>query len=163
MAAGGNPAGQQAMMGQNMPQMMNPQGQGGYDDQSQVSNSNQEFNGQGQQSSFDREKYERREAQRMQQQQYQAQQANYGQAGPTSWEGMYDDIPQPNMGQSQRGGGFGRGGFGRGARQQNTPPVQQPSNAPANAPTGPKNSGRAGGGYRGGGRGGHRGYHPYSR
>ncbi|KAB8345970.1 hypothetical protein FH972_023022 [Carpinus fangiana] len=74
---------------------------------------------------------------------------------PTSWEGMYDDVPQPNApaGRGGRGGFNNRGG-------SSTP---QPSAAPINAPTGPKNAGRPGANYRGGGRGGHRGFHPYSR
>ncbi|KAK4087068.1 hypothetical protein Purlil1_8587 [Purpureocillium lilacinum] len=81
----------------------------------------------------------------------------YGMGGgggaPTSWEGMYDDVPQPGAGQ----GGFRRGGSG----SQGTP---DPQNAPpANAPTGPKNAGRPGANYRGGGRGGNRGFHPYAR
>jgi RNA-binding protein Musashi len=115
-------------------------------------------------SQFDRDQYER---QRMQGQQYAAQQANYGQGGPTSWDGMYDDTPQPNVppqGPAQRGGGgYGRGNFTRGARQMNTPPTQPVANAPPNAPTGPKNAGRPGANYRGGGRGSQRGYHPYAR
>lgn len=57
---------------------------------------------------------------------------------PTSWEGMYDDVPQP-------GGGDG------------------PSKAPVGAPTGPKRMNQPGANYRGGGRGSHRGYHPYGR
>ncbi|KAI8946769.1 hypothetical protein F4801DRAFT_593139 [Xylaria longipes] len=78
---------------------------------------------------------------------------------PTSWEGMYDDVPQPNYNQG------GRGGFhrNRGAYQQNqtgADPVHAP---PANAPTGPKNAGKPGANYRGGGRGGNRGFHPYGR
>ncbi|KAH7357923.1 heterogeneous nuclear ribonucleoprotein HRP1 [Plectosphaerella cucumerina] len=78
--------------------------------------------------------------------------------GPTSWEGMYDDVPQPNMppmGPS-RGGGFNRHRGGGGGHEPN-------HMAPANAPTGPKNAGKPGANYRGGGRGGGRGYHPYSR
>ena len=70
-----------------------------------------------------------------------------GGGAPTSWEGMYDDVPQPNAGGFRRGGGPGE--------VQNAPP--------ANAPTGPKNAGRPGANYRGGGRGGNRGYHPYAR
>jgi RNA-binding protein Musashi len=152
---------QQQQQQQNTPpqqqQMMSPQNHSDYDDQQQMSGANQDFNQA--QNSFDREKHERREAQRMQQQQYQAQQSGYGQA---SWESMYDDIPQPNMGPgSGQRGGYGRGGYGRGGRQQNTPPV--PSNAPLNAPTGPKNAGRPGANYRGGGRGSRGGFHPYSR
>ncbi|KAJ5668781.1 RNA-binding protein [Penicillium macrosclerotiorum] len=80
----------------------------------------------------------------------------YQQGGPTSWEGMYDEVPQPNIPtgpQSMaRGGSMGRG-----------PTPQPQSAAPANAPTGPRNAGKPGANYRGGGRGGHRGFHPYSR
>ncbi|KAH8175740.1 RNA recognition motif domain-containing protein [Sarocladium implicatum] len=62
-----------------------------------------------------------------------------GQGGaPTSWEGMYDDVPQPNAGDG-------------------------PSKAPVGAPTGPKRMNQPGANYRGGGRGGHRGFHPYGR
>ncbi|ODA80377.1 hypothetical protein RJ55_03335 [Drechmeria coniospora] len=75
----------------------------------------------------------------------------YGAGAPTSWEGMYDDVPQPNAG----GGGARRGGGQGTSDPQNAPP--------ANAPTGPKNAGRPGANYRGGGRGGNRGFHPYSR
>ncbi|KAF5717220.1 putative heterogeneous nuclear ribonucleoprotein HRP1 [Fusarium globosum] len=82
----------------------------------------------------------------------------YGMAGgggaPTSWEGMYDDVPQPNSNQ-------GSGGFNRaGSASANSDPQHAP---PANAPTGPKNAGKPGANYRGGGRGGNRGFHPYSR
>ncbi|KAL1837945.1 hypothetical protein VTJ49DRAFT_3240 [Mycothermus thermophilus] len=92
-----------------------------------------------------------------------------GGGAPTSWEGMYDDVPQPMMNQGPPGGfgggGGGRGGFHKGNRG---PPMPQgpvdPANAPpANAPTGPKNAGRPGANYRGGGRGGNRGFHPYAR
>ncbi|THW01208.1 RNA-binding domain-containing protein [Aureobasidium pullulans] len=89
---------------------------------------------------------------------------------PTSWEGMYDDIPAPNQGggPGSNNGGFaprgGSGGRGRGrGGGGHTPTPAGPSNAPANAPTGPKNAGRPGANYRGGGRGGHRGFHPYAR
>ncbi|KAF5267635.1 hypothetical protein IWW34DRAFT_724630 [Fusarium oxysporum f. sp. albedinis] len=82
----------------------------------------------------------------------------YGMGGgggaPTSWEGMYDDVPQPNSNQ-------GSGGFNRaGSASANSDPQHAP---PANAPTGPKNAGKPGANYRGGGRGGNRGFHPYSR
>ncbi|KAL2110296.1 hypothetical protein VUR80DRAFT_1367 [Thermomyces stellatus] len=79
----------------------------------------------------------------------------YGMGGaPTSWEGMYDDVPQPN---APAGGGRGGGFHKRGGNQD-------PANAPpANAPTGPRNAGRPGANYRGGGRGGNRGFHPYAR
>ncbi|KAL2132555.1 hypothetical protein VTI74DRAFT_3639 [Chaetomium olivicolor] len=103
-----------------------------------------------------------------------------GGGGPTSWEGMYDDVPQPMMnpgggpGFGGPGGGGGRGGFHKGGRggghhgggQQMQMPQgpMDPNNAPpANAPTGPKNAGRPGANYRGGGRGGNRGFHPYAR
>ncbi|KUI62903.1 hypothetical protein VP1G_10023 [Cytospora mali] len=105
-----------------------------------------------------------------------------GAGGPTSWEGMYDDVPQPNipnqMGGGMAGGmGVGRGGGfhrGRGAggfhqnqqqqQQQQSGPVDPSKAPPANAPTGPKNAGRPGANYRGGGRGGGtRGFHPYGR
>lgn len=74
---------------------------------------------------------------------------------PQSWEGMYDDVPQPD-------GGHGSAGPVR----NNTPKppkgpaaITQASAAPANAPTGPKNPGKPTGGFRGGrGR-----YHPYGR
>ncbi|CAD0095317.1 unnamed protein product [Aureobasidium mustum] len=86
---------------------------------------------------------------------------------PTSWEGMYDDVPAPNQGGgpgSNNGGFAPRGGFGgRGRGRGGGGPPAGPSNAPANAPTGPKNAGRPGANYRGGGRGGHRGFHPYAR
>jgi RNA-binding protein Musashi len=78
----------------------------------------------------------------------------------TSWEGMYDDVPQPNYNQ-----GGGRGGFhrNRGGYQQSPTPVDPNHAPPANAPTGPKNAGKPGANYRGGGRGGNRGFHPYGR
>ncbi|KAI1091285.1 RNA-binding domain-containing protein [Rostrohypoxylon terebratum] len=92
---------------------------------------------------------------------------NYGNMGggggdPTSWEGMYDDVPQPNFNQGGRGGG---GGFhrSRGSHQSSPGPVDPTHAPPANAPTGPKNAGKPGANYRGGGRGGNRGFHPYGR
>jgi RNA-binding protein Musashi len=83
---------------------------------------------------------------------------NQGQ-GPQSWEGMYDDVPQPEGGSGSRGGSVARHNTlkpGKGG------PPSQPSNAPANAPTGPKNPGKPGGGGFRGGRG-HGRYHPYGR
>ncbi|KAK8050527.1 hypothetical protein PG994_012257 [Apiospora phragmitis] len=76
---------------------------------------------------------------------------------PTSWEGMYDDVPQPNPG--------GRGGFrgNRGGGHHSPGPADPNHAPPANAPTGPKNAGRPGANYRGGGRGSSRGFHPYQR
>ncbi|KAI0009947.1 RNA-binding domain-containing protein [Xylariaceae sp. FL0662B] len=84
---------------------------------------------------------------------------NVGGGDPTSWEGMYDDVPQPNFSQG------GRGGFHRSRGGGHQSPVPgDPNNAPpANAPTGPKNAGKPGANYRGGGRGGSRGFHPYGR
>ncbi|KAK7719187.1 hypothetical protein SLS57_005922 [Botryosphaeria dothidea] len=131
------------------------------------------FNAQ-EQLAFEQQKYEQQQARRMQQGAYG--QGGFSQGSPTSWEGMYDDVPAPNVpangqqGAAGRGGFTGRGGFGtqrgasvaRGGAQSTTPPVQ-PSNAPANAPTGPKNAGKPGANYRGGGRGSHRGFHPYAR
>ncbi|KAI0868871.1 hypothetical protein GGS24DRAFT_480852 [Hypoxylon argillaceum] len=77
----------------------------------------------------------------------------------TSWEGMYDDVPQPNYNQ-----GGGRGGFrNRGGYQQSQSPADPNHAPPANAPTGPKNAGKPGANYRGGGRGSSRGFHPYGR
>ena len=92
--------------------------------------------------------------QTQQQQQQQQQPPNQTGSGPSSWEGMYDDVPQPNA-----GGGVirnltplnGKAGPPKGPGGA-TPP--QPSNAPANAPTGPKNAGRPGANFRAGGRGG---------
>lgn len=114
---------------------------------------------------FEQQKYERQQMARMQTNQ------QYG--GQNTWDGMYDDVPAPDImqgpavggrgGSGGGGGGFrgGRGGGGGGFnRQQSATPA---ANAPANAPTGPKNAGRPGANYRGGGRGGHRGFHPYAR
>lgn len=109
---------------------------------------------------FEQQKYEQQQARRAQQE---AQQMQYGQGAPTSWEGMYDDVPQPYVGnQGKRGGAAGGGGGGHqaGGNRGSQGPQSAP---PANAPTGPKNAGKPGANYRGGGRGGHRGFHPYSR
>ncbi|MCJ1413809.1 hypothetical protein MMC32_000134 [Xylographa parallela] len=126
---------------------------------------------------FEQQKYEQQQARRAAQE---AQQMQYGN-GPTSWEGMYDDVPQPNLGGGQGGLGRGmqQGGFNRqmsqgsngsgnkGPQLQNrgSQGPQAPKEAPpANAPTGPKNAGVPGANYRGGGRGAHRGgFHPYAR
>ena len=83
------------------------------------------------------------------------------QGGPASWEGMYDDVPQPD---GNQGGGPRRNTTPLNGKQPKGPtPTPQPSNAPANAPTGPKNPGKQGANFRGGhgGRGGR--YHPYGR
>ncbi|OCK76409.1 hypothetical protein K432DRAFT_419252 [Lepidopterella palustris CBS 459.81] len=125
------------------------------------------FNAQ-EQLAFEQQKYEQQQARRMQQG------GGYGgQGGPTSWEGMYDDVPQPPMPPQGPAARVAQQGFGRQispvtrqSRQgSSAPPPAQPSNAPANAPTGPKNAGKPGANYRGGGRA-HRGgqqFHPYAR
>ncbi|OAG40536.1 hypothetical protein AYO21_05237 [Fonsecaea monophora] len=88
---------------------------------------------------------------------FQNQGHNHG-GGPQSWEGMYDDVPQPE------GNTGGRGSAGPVRQHTPKPPKgpggpSQPSAAPANAPTGPKNAGKPGANFRGGrGR-----YHPYGR
>lgn len=166
-----------------MQQMMQQAGAG------QQGGGNGNFNGSGgggpgfnsqEQMAFEQQKYEKQQMARMQQSQYQSQQG--GGYGPTSWEGMYDDVPPPNMAPSGPSGGqgVGRGGYGGGGRgrrggggpkhggdgghQQGggNAPHNAPS-APANAPTGPRNAGRPGANYRGGGRGGghNRGFRPY--
>ncbi|KAJ5043894.1 hypothetical protein NUH16_000688 [Penicillium rubens] len=77
------------------------------------------------------------------------------QGGPTSWEGMYDEVPQPHVPTGPAGmRRIGSSGSGT---------TQPQSTAPANAPTGPRNAGKPGANYRGGGRGGHRAFHPYQR
>ncbi|KAK7744486.1 hypothetical protein SLS53_003370 [Cytospora paraplurivora] len=136
------------------------------------------------QQAFEQQKYDQRGGRRDNFGGQQAGPAAYamgGAGGPTSWEGMYDDVPQPNipnqmggnMAGGMRGGGFhrgrGAGGFHQNQQQQQQQQQQggpvDPSKAPpANAPTGPKNAGRPGANYRGGGRGGaSRGFHPYGR
>jgi RNA-binding protein Musashi len=120
---------------------------------------------------FEQQKYEQQQMRRAQRDQSQygggGGGGGYG-GGPTSWEGMYDDVPQPNVPNGGGGGGGGgRGGFGGGfggSNRGSAPPQNGPASAPpANAPTGPKNAGKPGANYRGGGRGGNRGFHPYAR
>lgn len=126
---------------------------------------------------FEQQKYEQQQARRAAQEVQQMQYQN----GPTSWEGMYDDVPQPNLGGAHGGmargmqqGGFNRqmsqgsNGSGNKGQQQQARGSQGPPGPkeapPANAPTGPKNAGVPGANYRGGGRGSHRGgFHPYAR
>lgn len=119
---------------------------------------------------FEQQKYEQQQARRAAQEAQQMQ--SYQQGGPTSWEGMYDDVPQPNLAIPQPGIGRGsQGGFGgqaagpsnKGGQQPNRGSQGPQSAPPANAPTGPKNAGKPGANYRGGGRGAHRGFHPYAR
>ncbi|KAK2821091.1 hypothetical protein FQN49_007720, partial [Arthroderma sp. PD_2] len=119
---------------------------------------------------FEQQKYEQQQARRtVDPRTYPA----YQQGNPTSWEGMYDDTPQPNMptgpqGMGRAGSAGGPMGRGMSPNIANKPPQPvaspQPQSAPpANAPTGPRNAGRPGANYRGGGRGAHRGFHPYAR
>lgn len=112
------------------------------------------------QMAFEQQKYEQQQQRRMQQS------AGYGgQGGPTSWDGMYEDAPQPAVPAgpaAARGGGFaGQKHNNRGRQGSSQPPNVQPGNAPANAPTGPKNAGKPGANYRGGGRGGNYRHNPY--
>ena len=121
---------------------------------------------------FEQQKYEQQQARRAAQEVQQVNQFQPG--GPTSWEGMYDDVPQPNMGGGM-GRGPGQGGFnrqmsqgsnssGNKGQQQNRGSQGPQSAPPANAPTGPKNHGVPGANYRGGGRGSRGGgFHPYAR
>lgn len=102
------------------------------------------------QMAFEQQKFEQQQQRRMQQQ------GGYsGAGGPTAWDGMYEDMPQPGN-NIPSGPSGGRGGFkgngGRGVRQGSSQPPSGPANAPANAPTGPKNAGKPGANYRGGGR-----------
>ncbi|KIN06415.1 hypothetical protein OIDMADRAFT_101142 [Oidiodendron maius Zn] len=114
---------------------------------------------------FEQQKYEQQQMRRNVRDPSQYSQGGYGMGGggPTSWEGMYDDVPQPVAPTNPSGGG--RGGFQKGGSNRGSaPPQTDPAKAPpANAPTGPKNAGKPGANYRGGGRGGQRGYHPYAR
>ncbi|KAL1846061.1 hypothetical protein Plec18170_009411 [Paecilomyces lecythidis] len=128
--------------------------------------------------------YNAQEQLAFEQQKYEQQQARraienrgfspYQQGGPTSWEGMYDEVPQPSIPTGPQGmsraGSMGRGMTPNSNDRRSTsaqpskgPTPQPQSAAPANAPTGPKNAGKPGANYRGGGRGGHRGFHPYAR
>ena len=104
---------------------------------------------------FEQQKYQQQEARRMQQSP-----GFGGQGGPTSWEGMYEDAPQPGV-PSGPGAMRGGGKFNNRARQGSSQPPSGPSNAPANAPTGPKNAGKPGANYRGGGRNANYRHQPY--
>ncbi|KAE8556309.1 hypothetical protein EYB25_001010 [Talaromyces marneffei] len=166
------PQGMQNMMNnpammQQMQQMQQMQGQGQGQGQGQMGMGGGGYGanrgGPGynahEQLAFEQQKYEQQQARR-------GAYSPYQQGGPTSWEGMYDEVPQPNVpsGPQGRGGGnMGRGGM-QNQGKPGTPGGSTPPAAPANAPTGPRNAGRPGANYRGGGRGGgHRGFHPYSR
>ncbi|KFX91089.1 hypothetical protein V490_06083 [Pseudogymnoascus sp. VKM F-3557] len=169
-AMGMNPAMMNPMMMQQMQQAMQAQqmqgmggGMGGGNAGAGGAGSNAGYNAYEQQA-LEQQKYEqqghrggRQTSQTPAGQHYNAG-GNYGgQNQPTSWEGMYDDVPQP----IPAGGAGGYNKAGRGG--SGTPSGPQPA-PPAGAPTGPKNAGKPGANYRGGGRGGGRGgYHPYSR
>lgn len=115
---------------------------------------------------FEQQKYEQqmRRGQRDQYSNHGAYSNGMG-GGPTSWEGMYDDVPQPNIptAPSSVGRGIVQGGARSVGRMSVPLPTGPGSAPPANAPTGPKNAGKPGANYRGGGRGGNRGFHPYAR
>ncbi|KAK2750659.1 hypothetical protein FQN57_002732 [Myotisia sp. PD_48] len=119
---------------------------------------------------FEQQKYEQQQARRgVDPRTY----PGYQQGNPTSWEGMYDDNPQPNIPAGPQGMSRGSSMSRVMSPNQSIPTLskpgqpnsnpQTPSAPPANAPTGPRNAGRPGANYRGGGRGAHRGFHPYSR
>ncbi|KAL1867723.1 hypothetical protein Daus18300_006279 [Diaporthe australafricana] len=172
---GGAPTGPQGGMPQ---QQAGPNGPG--------ANQNRPAYNAYEQQMFEQQKYDQRGGRQGSNSNMGQQQQGYGMGGggaPTSWEGMYDDVPQPNVPNQMGGGGMspmsvggghgggGRGGFrGRGGfhhqnqQQQQGSPADPTKAPPANAPTGPKNAGRPGANYRGGGRGGGaRGFHPYGR
>ncbi|KAH9875558.1 hypothetical protein J1614_004294 [Plenodomus biglobosus] len=104
----------------------------------------------------EQQKYEQQQARRQQQS------SGYPSAGgPTAWEGMYDDAPQPHIpsGPGRGGGAFSKAGSR--SRQGSSQPPVTPSQPPINAPTGPKNAGKPGANYRGGGRGQNYRHQPY--
>ncbi|KAI2624080.1 hypothetical protein GGS21DRAFT_532878 [Xylaria nigripes] len=146
----------QAMMQQMQNQMMGNAGTG--QGQGQGSDEQQGFNDYGQQQGFNQRGGGGRRGGRGGFNQAYGNMSSGGDG--TSWEGMYDDVPQPNYNQGSARGGFHRN---RGAYQQTQMAVDPNHAPPANAPTGPKNAGKPGANYRGGGRGGNRGYHPYGR
>ncbi|KAI1762394.1 hypothetical protein GGR53DRAFT_501793 [Hypoxylon sp. FL1150] len=156
--AGMNPALLQQMQQQMQNQMMGNGGAG--QGQSQGDGNQQGFSDFSQQQPFNqRGGGARRGGRGGYNQGYNNNSSNMSSGDPTSWEGMYDDVPQPNFNQG------GRGGFHRGrGGHQSSPGPSDPNHAPpANAPTGPKNAGKPGANYRGGGRGGSWGFHPYGR
>ncbi|KAJ5097544.1 hypothetical protein N7456_008265 [Penicillium angulare] len=173
-----------------MPNMMNPssmmqpmqnpsQGSGGNGSASPGPNAayNRQATGPGynaqEQIAFEQQKYEQQQVRRqMDGRAF----SPYQQGGPTSWEGMYDEVPQPNIPSGPQGITPIRSMDRYPSFDMRRIPTSSstnlpldagssapPSTAPANAPTGPRNAGKPGANYRGGGRGGHRGFHPYSR
>lgn len=158
-----NPAmmGNMAMMGGMSPNMGNQGGNFG-GDPNMMGGPRPGYNAHDQ-LAFEQQKYEHQQQRRMQQA------AGFsGQGGPTSWEGMYEDAPQPSIpsgpgAHRMHGGGNFGGGPGKQnrGRQGSSQPPSGPSNAPANAPTGPKNAGKPGANYRGGGRNANYRHQPY--
>lgn len=169
MAMQQNPAMMQQMMqrqGMNPQMMQQMAAMQGYPGIPQQTGSPMEGNGAaGPQPAFNAQEQHMFEQRKYEQQSMRVQS---GQFSPqNTWDGMYDDVPQPagmqgNGGGNMRGG-FNGGGRGRGGRGSQGPSQMPAAQAPINAPTGPKNAGRPGANYRGGGRGGHRGFHPYAR
>ena len=111
---------------------------------------------------FEQQKYEQQQARAVRGGSA-TRQGSFNNQSPQSWEGMYDDVPQPN--EAGRGSAGvvrnltpSNAGIAKAPRGPTATP--QPSNAPVNAPTGPKNAGKPGSNFRGG-RGGR--YHPYGR
>jgi RNA-binding protein Musashi len=172
-----NMQGMTPQMQQQMMQMMQNQqqqqgGMGGFGMGGQnMGGSRPGFNAQ-EQMAFEQQKYEQqlaRQQQGFQRQPHAGSGGNFNQqqqqaaGGPTSWEGMYDDVPQPNAG-GRASAGVVRNltpmNGGPGKAPKGPQAAAQPSNAPANAPTGPKNAGKPGSNFRGG-RGGR--FHPYGR
>lgn len=99
------PQGMQNLVSPSMMQQMQNQGNGGsysgprggpgYNAQEQIA--------------FEQQKYEQQQVRRVMKNRAFS---PYQQGGPTSWEGMYDEVPQPNIPGSQnmsRGGSMGRG------------------------------------------------------
>lgn len=117
-----SPGSQQNMMNPAMMQQMQNQGQGGGSGSvspgpnagGMGANYNRQPGGPGynaqEQIAFEQQKYEQQQARRaMENRAF----SPYQQGGPTSWEGMYDEVPQPNIPTGPqgmtRGGSMGRG------------------------------------------------------
>lgn len=96
-----SPGSQQNMMNPAMMQQMQGQGQGGGSEGASPgpgANYNRQAGGPGynaqEQIAFEQQKYEQQQARRVMDNRAFS---PYQQGGPTSWEGMYDDVPQPNI------------------------------------------------------------------
>lgn len=114
------PQGMQNMMSPSMMQQMQNQGQGNNNGGGQMGNNmgmggnfsgsrGPGYNAQ-EQIAFEQQKYEQQQVRRaMENRGF----SPYQQGGPTSWEGMYDEVPQPNIPTGPqnmtRGGSMGRG------------------------------------------------------